>query len=180
MAAWEMTRGEDDPRISPRVPPQPVGEEVSFPESIGALPALEAALRILIARITEHARTQGGSVRSIIMRARLEDGGSWTHAVALREATCDPRRIGIAALPHLARITAPVTSLAIEADAGGPPDAGQLALVSTPDEERMRRAGAALAQVRAAGGAAPVLRLVEIEPWSRLPERTWALGPYEA
>ena len=180
VAAWEMTRGEDDPCISPRVPPQPVGEEVSFPESIGALPALEAALRILIARITEHARTQGGSVRSIIMRARLEDGGSWTHAVALREATCDPRRIGIAALPHLARITAPVTSLAIEADAGGPPDAGQLALVSTPDEERMRRAGAALAQVRAAGGAAPVLRLVEIEPWSRLPERTWALGPYEA
>ena len=27
---------------------------------------------------------------------------------------------------------------------------------------------------------AQVLRLVEIEPWSRLPERRWALGPYEA
>ena len=44
----------------------------------------------------------------------------------------------------------------------------------------MRRAGVAIAQVRAAPGAAAVLRLVEMEPWSRLPERAWALGPYEA
>ncbi len=180
LAARDMARGEDDPRITPRVPHQPVGEQMSFPDSIGALPALEAALRILIARITERARAAGGSVRGMVIRARLEDGGSWTHTVALREATADPRRIGIASVHHLGEITGPVTSLAIEADAGGPPDAGQMALLQTPDEERMRRAGAALAQVRAAPGAAAVLRLVEMEPWSRLPERQWALGPYEA
>ena len=178
--ARDMARGEEIAHITPRVPPQAMGEEVSFQESIGALPALEAALRILIARIAERARDRGGSVRSMVVRARLEDGGSWTRAVALREATTDSRRIGIASLPHLTEIAAPVTALAVEADAGGPPDAGQMALVQTPDEERMRRAGAALAQVRAAPGAAAVLRLVEMEPWSRLPERTWALGPYEA
>ena len=89
-------------------------------------------------------------------------------------------RIGVASLPHLAEIGGPVTALAVEADAGGPPDAGQMALVQAPDEERRRRAAHALAQVRAAPGAAPVLRLVQMEPWSRLPERQWALGPYEA
>ena len=116
----------------------------------------------------------------MVIRARLEDGGSWTRTVTLREATIDSRRIGIASLPHLAEIAGPVTWLAVEADAGGPPDAGQMALMQTPDEERMRRAGVAIAQVRAAPGAAAELRLVEMEPWSRLPERAWALGPYEA
>lgn len=178
--AWEMANADDPARLMPRVPPEAVSEEVTFPESIGALPAIEAALRILIARIADRARDGGGSVRAMVLRARLEDGGSWTRAVALREATADPRRICIASLPHLAEIAAPVVSLGVEADTGGPADAGQMALVQTPDEERMRRAGAALAQVRAAPGAAPVLRLVEMEPWSRLPERTWALGPYEA
>jgi hypothetical protein len=180
VCAREMARAEDAVRIAPRVPPEAMSEAVSFTDPIGAHPALEAALRILITRIAERARACGGSVRAMVLRVRLEDGGSWTRAVALREATNDARRIGIASLPHLAEITGPVTWMAVDADAGGPPDAGQLALMQTPDEERMRRAGAALAQVRAAPGAAPVLRLVEMEPWSRLPERTWALGPYEA
>jgi protein ImuB len=178
--AWLMARGEDSTRISPRIPPEPIGESVEFPESVGALPALQASLRILIARACERSRARGGSLRALVLRARLEDGGSWTHPVTLREATSDPARVALACMPHLAHVVAPVTRLGIEADAGGPPDAGQMSLVATPDDERRRRAAAALAQVRAAAGAAPVMRLVEIEPWSRLPERRWALGPYEA
>lgn len=178
--AWLMARGEDMPRITPRTPPEPLGESVEFPESVGALQALQASLRILIARACERSRARGGSLRALVLRARLEDGGSWTRPVALREATADPARVALACIPHLSHVTAPVTWLGIEADAGGPPDAGQLSLVATPDDERRRRAAAALAQVRAASGAAPVMRLVEIEPWTRLPERRWALGPYEA
>lgn len=177
--AWLVARGEDSERTHPRTPPEPVLEEALFPESVGALPALEAALRILIGRVAARARAGGASVRALTLRARLEDGGSWTRAVALRAATTDPLRIAIAALPHLSAITGPVSALVVEADAGGPPDAGQMTLVATPDEERRRRAGAALDQVRAAEGAAPVLRLVEIESWTRLPERRWALAPYE-
>ena len=116
----------------------------------------------------------------LVLRARTWDGGSWTSAVALREATADAVRIGMACIPRLARIGAPVTALGIEADAGGPPGAGQMSLVARPDDERRLRARAALAQVRAATGDARVMRLVEVEPWSRLPERRWALGPYEA
>jgi len=179
VAAWLVARGEDDGHTHPRTPPEPVREEVRFPESVGALPALETALRMLIARVAGRAAATGASVRTITLRARLENGGSWTRAVALRQATTDPLRIAIAALPHLSAITGPVSALVVEADAGGPPDAGQMTLVATPDEERRRRAGAAIEQVRAAEGAAPVLRLVEIEPWTRLPERRWALGPYE-
>lgn len=178
--AWFIARGEDKPRLAPRTPPDTMEESMDFPDSVGALPALEASLRILIARICERTMSRGCSVRALILRARLEDGGSWTHPVSLREATTDARRIGIASLPHLAHVTAPVTCLAVEANAGGPAGAGQMSLVAAPDDERRRRAAAALAQVRAAEGTAQVMRLVEIEPWTRLPERRWALGPYEA
>ena len=178
--AWQMARGDDDARISPRVPPEPLGECLDFPDSVGALPALEAAMRMLIARVCDRVIARGRSVRSVVLRARLEDGGSWTSAVALREATADAARIGVACIPRLSGIGAPVAHLAIEVDAGGPAGAGQMTLVARPDDERRRRAAAALDQVRAAAGDATVMRLVEIEPWSRLPERRWALGPYEA
>jgi protein ImuB len=178
--AWLVARGGDYPRLTPRTPPDPMEESMDFPESVGALPALEASLRMLIARICERTMARGCSVRALILRARLEDGGSWTRTVSLREATTDPRRIGIASLHHLAHVAAPVTRLAVEADAGGAAGAGQMSLVATPDDERRRRAAAALAQVRAAEGTAQVMRLVEVEPWTRLPERRWALGPYEA
>lgn len=178
--AWRMARGEDDQRLAPRVPPDPMEEAMEFPESVGALAAIESAMRMLIIRICDRVLARGRSVRSVVLRARTWDGGSWTSAVALREATADPARIGTACIPRLARIGAPVTALAIEADAGGPPGAGQMSLVARPDDERRRRAQAALAQVRAAAGDARVMRLVEVEPWSRLPERRWALGPYEA
>lgn len=178
--AWRMARGEDHERLSPRTPPEAVEEHMEFAESVGALMAIESAARMLIARICERVLARGRSVRSLVLRARTWDGGSWTSTVALREATADAARIGMACIPRLARIGAPVTALGIEADAGGPPGAGQMSLVARPDDERRRRARAALAQVRAAAGDARVMRLVEVEPWSRLPERRWALGPYEA
>ncbi|MBM3634059.1 MAG: DNA polymerase Y family protein [Actinobacteria bacterium] len=178
--AWRMARGEDEPRLQPRVPPEPLGEHMDFPDSLGALPALEAAMRMLITRACDRVIARGRSARSVVLRARLEDGGSWTSSVALREATADAGRIGLACIPRLSGIGAPVSHLAIEVDAGGPADAGQMTLVARPDDERRRRAAAALDQVRAAEGDATVMRLVEIEPWSRLPERRWALGPYEA
>ena len=178
--AWLMARGEDEPRLRPRVPPEPLGEHVEFPDSVGALPALEAAMRMLITRACDRVIARGRSARAVVLRARLEDGGSWTSQVALREATADAGRIGLACIPRLSGIGAPVAHLAIEVDAGGPADAGQMTLVARPDDERRRRAAAALEQVRAAEGDATVMRLVEIEPWSRLPERRWALGPYEA
>jgi protein ImuB len=178
--AWRMARGEDHEPLMPRTPPEVMEEHMEFPESVGALPAIEAAARMMIARICDRVLARGRSVRSVVLRARTWEGGSWTSTVALREATADAARIGTACIPRLSRIGAPVIALGIEVDSGGPPGAGQMSLVARPGDERMRRARTALAQVRAAAGDARVMRLVEVEPWSRLPERRWALGPYEA
>ena len=79
------------------------GPAFSFPEPVAALPALEAAARLLLGEIAAAARGRGGALRRLALRARLADGGSWARDLTLREATADPDRLALAALPRLAR-----------------------------------------------------------------------------
>ena len=82
--------------------------------------------------------------------------------------------------PHVTgALAAPVTELWIGGDASGALAGHQLTAIPSPAQERRTRAGEAVRQVRAAQGHEAMLRVVEIEPWSRLPERRWALTPYE-
>ena len=150
-----------------------------FPEPVAALPALEAAARLLLGELAGRARGRGRAVRALTLRARLADGGSWTRALTLREATADAARLATAALPRLGEVAAPVEALVVRVDASGHLGGRQLTVIETAADERGRRAREAVRQVRAAQGPEAVLRLVELEPWSRLPERRWALAPYD-
>ena len=179
LRAWRLARGEPGREPRPRRPPVPLRAAFSFPEPVGALPALEAAARLLLGELAGAARGRGSALRSLALRARLADGGSWVRDIALREATADPERLALAALPRLGEVTGPVTGLWIGGDASGRVAGHQLTAIASPGEERRARAREAIRQVRAAQGPEAMLRAVEIEPWSRLPERRWALTPHE-
>ena len=179
LAAWRLARGEADRAPRPRTPPRPLRAGVDFPEPVAARPALDAAARLLLGELAAAARGRGAALRTLTMRARLADGGSWMRDLALREATSDPERLALAVLPRLGEISGPVTELWIGGDASGALGGHQLTAIPSPSRERRTRAGEAVRQVRAAQGQEAMLRIVEIEPWSRLPERRWALTPYE-
>lgn len=179
MAAWALARGEDDRPLRPRRPPQPLEARMTFGEPLAAMPALTAALRLLVGELAGAARTRGTSLRGLVLRARLADDGSWAHEVPLREPTVDVERIVTAAAPALARVTAPVAALHIRADASGTQVGRQLSVIRAGRPEHSRRVREAVGQVRSALGDAAVLRAVELEPWSRLPERRWALIPFD-
>jgi protein ImuB len=180
LRAWRLARGEDDRPLHPRTPPEPLEAAFVFPEAVGARAALDAAARLLLTEIAGAAAGRGRAVRVLTLRARIEDGGSWVRALTLREATADPDRLAAAALPCLAEVQGPIETLIIRADASGRVAGRQLAFAEAGAGERARRAREAVRQVRSAQGDGAVLRLVELEPWSRLPERRWALVPYEA
>ena len=177
--AWRLARGERGRAPRPRIPPRPLRAMIAFPEPMAALPALEAATRLLLGEVASTARGRGAALRTLLLRARLSDGGSWMRDLTLREATADPERLALAALPRLTEITGPVDELWIGGDASGDLGGHQLTAIPSPAQERRARAGEAVRQVRAAQGPQAMLRAVEIEPWSRLPERRWALAPYE-
>lgn len=179
LRAWLLARGGSDTPIAPRTPPHPLEASFTFPEPVGARQTLDAATRLLIDQLAAAAQGRGCAVRALILRARLEGGGSWTTSLTLREATADPDRLMIAARPRLDEITAPVESLTVRADASGALGGRQLALLSTGDDERLRRVREATRQVRSSQGDNVLLRAVEIEPWSHLPERRWAMVSLE-
>lgn len=177
---WHLARGEDDRPLRPRRPPQPLQAHIAFPEPVGSLPALQAALRLLLAELAGTARGRGTALRALTLRARLgDDDGSWVHEITLREATTDVDRLALSALPCLERVHAPVAALTVRADASGSQVGGQLSVIRAGQDEQVRRVGEAVGQVRAALGDQAVLRAVELEPWSRLPERRWALIPFD-
>jgi protein ImuB len=180
LRAWRCARGSDDDALNPRRPPDPLEAAFHFPEAVGALPALEAAARLLLVELASAARGRGRALRSIALRAWLEGGGSWTRTLTLRDATAEIDRLVTAALPSLAEVSGPVETLVIRADASGRSAGHQLAVIEPGAIERGRRAREAIRQVRTAQGDEAVLRLVELEPWSQLPERRWALAPYDA
>ena len=152
---------------------------MTFSEPVAALPALTAALRLLLGEVAGTARSRGTSLRGLVLRARLADDGSWAHEVPLREPTVDVERMALAAEPALARVSAPVAMLGVRADSSGGQVSRQLSVIRAGQGEHRRRVREAVGQVRSALGDGAVLRAVELEPWSRLPERRWALIPFD-
>ncbi|MGH2992357.1 MAG: hypothetical protein ACRDL1_02335, partial [Solirubrobacterales bacterium] len=60
----------------------------------------------------------------------------------------------------------------------GPPAHDQPALARTATERRRERLGEAVRQARAAGGRDAVLRVLDVDPRSRVPERRVMLTPF--
>ncbi len=179
ISAWKVARGEHDQPVRPRIPPEPLEVRMEFPEAVGALPALESAATLLVTQLADRARARGRALRSLVIRARLSGDGSFVREVVLRDATTDPDRIALAVLPHLVRISAPVEVLIVRADASGHEGGHQLTVLDIGRVERARRTGEAVLQTRAALGDQAVMRVIELDPLSRLPERRWALVPFD-
>ena len=175
LRALRLARGEDDP-LRPRPVREAITVELELPEAITGQ-QLERALELLISRLLAHPGRRGRMLRTLRLSARLAAGGGWRRQVALRRASADRTRLADALLPHLALLPAPATTLRLEAVALGPETGEQLSL-SSPEQERRRRITEAVRQTRSVAGADAVLRVLEVDPDSRVPERREVLMPW--
>jgi hypothetical protein len=110
------------------------------------------------------------------LQARLITGESWSCEAPLREPTADVPRLVLALLPKARRLPAPAERLALTL-AELSADPRQLTLLQREGAERLRRIDEATGQVRSAVGEGALLRVVGIDPASRLPERRYGLAP---
>ena len=133
-------------------------------------------MELLIDRLLADPARRGRTVRRLRLSARLAGGGGWRCERALRSASSSPRTARLALFGALDGLPGPADLLRLEATALGPPAADQLSLAA-PEEERRRRLAEAVRQARAAVGADAVLRVLDVDPGSRLPERRAALTP---
>ncbi|HEX8645258.1 MAG TPA: hypothetical protein VF715_00040 [Thermoleophilaceae bacterium] len=178
LLALDLAQGRDTP-LDPRRPPEPVTERLDLPEAALG-PQLERALELLVARVLARGERRGRTLRALALTARFVEGGTWRTRVTLRHASADAERIRTALGVRLPELPAPAESLGLEVEAFGPPAHDQERLLpDSPAELRRRRISDAVGQVRQAAGPEAALRVLEVDPDSRLPERRAVLAPFE-
>ena len=130
-------------------------------------------------RLLARPERAGRPFRTLALSARLVDGGSWRRTLTLREATAELPRLRVALGPKLAELPAPVLELRLEAAELAEHTGMQLALVEPAGEEANVRLREGLKQVKASTGTGSVCTVVEVAPWSRIPETRALVVPRE-
>jgi protein ImuB len=175
--AWSLARGEENRRIAPRKPATAIHETLEFPEAVGNELTLRRGLVVLLDRLLARPERAGRPPRKIAVWARLVGGASWRRTVTLREPTADPARLRLALAPKLQELPAPALKLRLEVGELAEHTGEQLELLGTEGEAGRARLREGLRQVRAAVGAGGVSTVVEVAPWSRIPEARALLVP---
>ena len=184
--ARALARGERIDPVRSLHRPRPIRVSLDFPAPVGERTALHRGLDRLLERGLARPERKERSVRALRAGGHLEGGSSWQVEVTLREPVA--RRDALAS-PLRSRIALSPPPRALETlfveffDFGAP--ATQASLFERR-EEGGRRVGPASKAIREAVreltlrlGHSPLYRVVEVDPWSRIPERRHALLPLE-
>jgi nucleotidyltransferase/DNA polymerase involved in DNA repair len=167
--AWSLARGGASARVRGRRPPAELAEALEFPEAVGNELTLRRALGAVVDTVLARPERRDRFVRKVALGARLVGGGSWRRTLTLREPSADGDRIRVALAPRLAELPAPVLELRVELVELTEPAGRQLELLAAGAEDRSRLSEG-LRQVRASTGSGSVCTVVEVAPWSRIPE----------
>ena len=176
LRALGLARGEEGP-LRPRRPHEELAAEIELPEGTAGS-RLDRALELLVDRFLATPQRRGRTVLALRLGALLGDGGSWSAEQGLGRPTASPRVLRNVLSPRLEALPAPATLLRLRALALGPPVGDQMELSTRGGEQRRHRLGDAVREVRAAQGAEALLKVLPVDPASRVPERRAVLTPY--
>ena len=176
LRALRQARGHDEP-LHPRRPHEEIECRLGLGEAASGH-QLQRALELLIERLLAHPARAGRTVRRVRIEARLAASGGWRSEVTLRRATTSAERLGLALAPRLEQLPGPAAWLGLRALELGPLAGDQDALAPSPADERRGRLTEAVRQVRSAAGRDAVLRVLEVDSRSHVPERRAILVPW--
>ena len=182
---WRLAAGRIAEPVEGRIAPEPIVAALTFFTPVGERELLAHALDQLIARALKHPRRIGWRVHAVRLRADLEGSSSWLAAILLKDPTADAERIAAPLKTRLEQSppTGAVERLVLEFTAFAP-GTSELQLFAR-DAQAAARAGqqralqSAAREIRMRVKRSPLYHIVEVHPWSRLPERRYALIDYE-
>jgi len=177
--AWELANGRDSSRLQPAQEELRVTEEVELPAPAVSQAALLAGSEAALARAFGREEVAGRAVRIVTWWAGLEDSTRVSRRLAFREPTADPRHalFVLRSKVEALRLPAPALSVGVEL-AGICSEYAHQQLLWSSGRGRQRELDDAIAQLHARAGEPQVYRIVEVQPWSRIPERQAALVAY--
>jgi len=189
--AWAA--GERIDPVRPLRRPRPIRVTLDFPAPVGRVETLHGAIDRLLERALARPARRGRSVVGLRLVARLEESGSWTVEHTLRRPTARKEDLAFALRSRMA-LSPPertVEALALELVRFGAA-ARQSDLFDRSDASGRGASGSGLAQgdvppslreavkeLKLRLGHSPLYRVVEMDPWSRIPERRHALLSFD-
>src|SRR5712664_3453978 len=200
---WRLAAGRIAEPVEGRIAPEPIVAALTFFTPVGERELLVHSLDKLIGRALKHPRRIGWRVHAVRLRADLESGGadqadgrgttcraptnqrSWLITALLKDPTADGERIAAPLKTRLEQSppTGAVERLILEFTAFAP-GTTELQLFAR-DAQAAARAGqqralqSAAREIRMRVQRSSLYHIIEVQPWSLLPERRYALIDYE-
>jgi nucleotidyltransferase/DNA polymerase involved in DNA repair len=173
--AWELANGIDRRPVMATRLPLTITEAASFTNPTSSLPVVMAWLHHLVTRAFRRPDLRDRFVGKVILHAMLERGGSWTRTLVLKtpsgaEQLMQSLRLRLQSL----EVSAPIEPIAIILTDIMPEAARQQILPALRQRTDGHLQGV-VTQLAQRYGISPLYRIVEVEPWSRIPERRHAL-----
>jgi protein ImuB len=175
--ARDLAQGKDTPLV-PRTAAERLEERLELPESASGV-QLQRGLDLLIDRLLARRERRGRALRAVVLSAALVEGGTWRARVTFREPLADPRRMRLVLGQKLAELPSPTDVLRLRAEGFGPPAGDQRSLLAEPAAIRRARLREAVRQARSVAGPDAALRIIPVDPDSRVPERRLTLAPWD-
>jgi protein ImuB len=177
LLAHDLAHGRDTP-LRPRRVDERLEEGLELEESASGA-QLGRALELLVDRLLARRERDGRTLRAVVLSATLVEGGTWRERVVFREPLADAARMRLALGQRLALLPAPAAALRLAVERFGPPHPEGRALFDDGAAQRRSRLREAVRQVRAVAGPEGALRVLAVDPDSRVPERRAVLTPFE-
>lgn len=191
--ARALARGEKIDPVQAIHRPRPIRVSLDFPAPVGDREALHRGLDRLLERGLARPERRDRAVRGVRMGGHLEGGGSWTIEATLREPSAR-REVLAYPLRSRIRLSPPpraLNTLFVEFFEFGSPSVQTLLFERREAGGRARHGTSlsageisdslreAVRELKLKLGHSPLYRVVEVDPWSRIPERRHALMAVE-
>ncbi len=183
--AWRLAAGVLAEPVLGRERPEPIVAELDFPTPLADRLMLAQAIEKLVERALRSPRRVGWRVHALRARAWLEQGTSWLCEITLKDPSADAHRLAAPLKTRLEQAppAGAVERLAVEftAFAPGTTELQLFARDATSAARASRRQAlrAAVQEIRTRFRRSSLYHVIEVYPWSRLPERRYALIAYE-
>jgi DNA polymerase-4 len=174
---WELSRGIDDTPLYPRFMEEDINENAALPSVTVSLDVIIVAIESLLGRLFDSNIFKGKGIRSLTLWTRGWNAEHWEKTINFKEPTMDIR----SAISRIKRTMedypqpGPVEQAGLHITGLGYPRGRQKSLFR--DIRAKEHLAEDIKQLELKLGNPQVYTVKEVEPWSRIPERRYALIP---
>lgn len=180
--AWELASGRDDDPLIPISFPERISERLVLPMPAVQIDLILMGIRQLVLALFSRAAVVGRGIRAVRVQLLLEDQRSWEQVISLKGVISEPAQLTTLLTDRLRPVilSGPVQEIVLEAIELSSETARQQVFPALALRSRQgRRLASAIRELTQRYGVSPIYRVVEVEPWSRIPERRHALMSFD-